>query len=245
MPVIGPRTILGTSTNSSVAWMQLSQVNLSKDKGPIAGFGQVDFTTGITPQTLDATYAEQKGFISAVAGVFVDNADNGFPISLTMSGTQQRLVVPALSQALLPLISKSPEQITFDSPGASVIVKFQFLNFRPGSPLVWGARSGGGSPSAPMFVSDLTIANMTWNNIALGASAAIIPANPAGQLAAIKASPNNANSAWINVGAAAAVNSTIELAPGDSMVVGRPGVYDPRVYNAFGTAPDRIMVAFI
>jgi hypothetical protein len=237
---------LATSTNVSVAWMQLSQVNLSKDKGPIAGYGQVDFTTGITPQVLDATYAEQKGYISAIAGMFIDNADNNFPISITMSGTQQRLIVPALSQALLPLISKSPEQITFDSPGASVIVKFQFLNFRPGSPLVWGARSGGGSPSAPFFVSDLTVLNMTWANSALvGGNQVLIPANASGQVVTLKASNANVASLWLNWGAVAAANTNIELGPGDSFTLGRPGVFDPRAVNVFGTAGDRIMYGFV
>lgn len=235
---------MATSKMIEIAWLQLSQVDLSKDRGPLAGYGQVDFTTGLTPQTLDFQYPEQKGLVSAIAGIFVDNFDNGFPITITLSGTQQRLAVPAFAQALLPLASKSPELMTFDSPGANVIVRFQFLNFRPGSPLVWGAKSGGASPSAPTFVSDIQALNLTWSNVALGANQVIVPANAAGQVAIIKAPSINAASAWLNWGAPAAANTFMELAPGDTLTIGRPGIYDPRAINIFGTAPDRVAFGY-
>lgn len=235
---------MATSKTIEIAWMNLSQINLSNDKGPIAGYGQVDYSGGVTPQLLDFQYSEQKGLVSAIAGIFVDNADNPFPIYITLSGTRQRLIIPSLAQALLPLLSKAPEQISFDSPGSVAVVRFQFLNFRPGSPLVWGARSGGGSPSAPLYTSNITYNNMTLGNVVLGASAQIIPANALGVASFVKAPATNINPAFLNWGAAAAANTFMQLDPGDYLTFGNPGNYDPRACFAFGTAPDRISFGY-
>lgn len=235
---------MATSKIIDVAWMALAQRDLSKDKAPKAGFAQVDFGAGGSPQVLDFQYPEQKGLVSGVLGIFIDNADNAIPLTLKFSGTQQRIVIPSFCQALMPVISKSPEQIVFESPASTVIVPFQFLNFRP-EPLIWGARSGGASPSAPTYVRDITYNNMTWGNAALGASAQIVPANAAGQVAIIKAPATNTAPAWLNWGGAAAANTMLQLDPGDFLVIGEPGNYDPRAIFAFGTAPDRITFGYV
>ena len=236
---------MSTTKIIEMAWMELAQRDLSRDKAPKAGFAQIDFGVGGSPQTLDFQYPEQKGLVSGVLGIFIDNADNAIPVTLKFSGTQQRIVIPSFCQALMPVLSKSPEQIVFDSPLSTVIVPFQFLNFRP-EPLIWGARSGGASPSAPTFVRDITFNNMTWGNTALlGGNQALIPANAAGQVAIIKAPATNAAPFWLNWGAAAAVNQQMQMDPGDFLVIGEPGNYDPRAINIAGTAGDRVSYGFV
>jgi hypothetical protein len=105
--------------------------------GPRAVCVPLDFSAE-TAYTITLAGLINAGFIGGVQSVFVDNSAN--PDSLTITTQQgQALVVPAASQAYLPLITTTPPDISFTSTGGA-LVTVQLLNV-PMPAAVWPVQS--------------------------------------------------------------------------------------------------------
>lgn len=193
----------------------------------------LDFVTGgATIVVLDMQIPEGAKKISAVLGLYIDNSLNGSTLQIQMDKSQQSIIVPANSQALLPILASPPEKITFTTTGG-IIVPIQVLNFRP-DPIIWGV--------AGQIVRDIFRSNVTMSSIIPGASTNVAPANANRTLVAIQAKTTNVASCWINIAAVAANNAQIELPPGATWSMQEPGLVDTRDIFLFGAATDRVVV---
>lgn len=103
-------------------------------KGPKAIPIILDFSVD-TEFQLDYSNVQAQGRFELLQGLFVDNSNNGSALTITIEGTAQRLIVPATSQAYLPVLCQNPVKLSFDSAGG-VSVKAYLLNF-PVAPAVW------------------------------------------------------------------------------------------------------------
>lgn len=87
-------------------------------------------------QTFDFTTFLATGAISGLQGVFIDNADNGQKLTLTINSTGQRIVCPANSQGFFPLFMQPGNgQIAVTCTGGNTS-KIYFYN-TPIMPAVW------------------------------------------------------------------------------------------------------------
>lgn len=218
---------------SKIFFQKLSQRDLQGDKNPSAANVPLDFTS-VTSLDLDFTQAENNRVVSAILGVFIDNSQNAQSITWTQtSATAQRIIIPANSQAYLPVLSVVPDKMNFATTGA-VIVPVQFLNFRP-DPIIWSATGLNGTVAAPLFVRDIFRSNLTLSSVTPGADAIVAASNATRSALILQAATTNTASAWINIGAVASASNFIELPPGGSFVMQEPGLVDTRDIHLFGT----------
>lgn len=127
------------SATLSVPTQQVGIYNaLVPKEGPKAVSLALDFTT-VQSILIDFTQAYQSTSISIVQSVFVDNSANPSAFSLLVEGTREHLVVPPLSQAVLPIISAVRAKITAVTTSGR-IVPVIFLNV-PLPQGVWNATS--------------------------------------------------------------------------------------------------------
>lgn len=113
---------------------------LTPSEGPKAIAILLDFATLIAAgenPVLELDYSNQQvqGRFSLMQSLYADNGDNGSPLVITFESTQQRLIVPANSQAYLAVLSQNPLKIRFESAG-NYVVPVHLLNF-PVAPCVW------------------------------------------------------------------------------------------------------------
>lgn len=114
--------------------------------GPAAVNLNLDFSQA-TSLTADLSNLVQRGQISDVQALFIDNSQNGNPITIVVNILNQRIVIPAGAQAYMPVLAQQPTfYITTVALGD--IVQAFALNF-PVMTAVWdvSGSSGGGSSS--------------------------------------------------------------------------------------------------
>lgn len=78
----------------------------------------------VQSDTLDTTSLVQYGVIDFFQSIYVDNFNNGSAIEIDCNITGQRVIVPANSQAWLPLLAPNPAVFTFQSTGAVDVTVF-------------------------------------------------------------------------------------------------------------------------
>jgi hypothetical protein len=81
----------------------------------------LDFAALGTSIHIDLVQEEQNGAIDFVQSVWIDNASNLSSLTLTFQGTGQRIVVPAQSQNLYPVIASSPCVFTATTAGGVAV----------------------------------------------------------------------------------------------------------------------------
>lgn len=102
-----------------------------------------DFTSA-SSYDVDLKTLVQQGKISEVQSLFVDNADNSAPLVFNMSGSGQRVIIPAYSQAYIAvLLNQAQFNVTTSNP---LLVNIYAQNF-PVQNCVWSAPSNGTSSS--------------------------------------------------------------------------------------------------
>jgi hypothetical protein len=84
---------------------------------------------------LDYSNYQQRGFISMVQSVFVDNSLSASVLSILCPATNQTLKIPAGKQGYLPIVCPNPVKLTFSSSGGQFCY-VALLNF-PVAPLLW------------------------------------------------------------------------------------------------------------
>jgi hypothetical protein len=87
----------------------------------------LDFSVADT-YALDYSNMGQRGFMSMLQTVWVDNSGNGLPTLIIIAATGQSIIVPAATQDYFAVMCPNPIKISFQSAGA-VAVPVLLLNF--------------------------------------------------------------------------------------------------------------------
>jgi hypothetical protein len=200
------------STGKITAAMQSFPTSngLAPQQGPKALPVALNFTVNSRIE-FDFVLAEESNTISFVQSVFVDNSDNPNPLTINVAQTGQRIVIPGYAQGFWPVIAcEKPQFVVTTMPGVTAIGTLIFMNV-PMPLTQWGPVS----TTANLVVSG---SFTNYSNTATGASVQIIAANAARTGLIIENLSSNANSIFVNFGAAATDNSgapdSIEIMPG-------------------------------
>lgn len=143
-----------------------------------------------TSVLLDFSSLQQQGKISFIQGVMVDNSGNASPLTIQSQTMNQKIVIPAGAQAILPLFVTNPPVFLVSSVGGVQVPLF-FFNI-PLPAQVWNAANAftftGGSlvvsdPLLEALISNLNGGNGLNVNIVSGLFAG--PNNPSSLLASV------------------------------------------------------------
>lgn len=183
----------------------------SKSIGLLLDFTNVaSIDTDITEEIL------QANVMDFVQGVFIDNFLNPNPITLTFRTILTAgyvIAVPAQTQAWMPVLVPKGKLFFTAATTLGITVPIHLLNF-PVAPQVW--------PSA-------TVANVTANltpilgafvdrsGVATGGNDVVMAANANRKRFQIYNPSGNANSMWVNYGAAPSAGDSLEIMPGGSL----------------------------
>ena len=122
----------------AIASNQLIDIPISlgtTPKDPRAVPLTLDFSiaTGVATQLIDLTNAQQRQVIDVVQSIYIDMSGMTAPMSLTVSGSNQFLIVEPASQGFYPLLSVTPLRFTFASTLGAGSCKVYLLNMGAGS----------------------------------------------------------------------------------------------------------------
>lgn len=111
---------------------------IASGKGPKALPMILDFTINAV-QDFDFVQEMEGGVIDFIQGVFIDNSNNPNSLTLLFTGTNQKIVVPATSQGIWPVICPSENLHCTASTltGNGLLVSLLFLNV-PTAYTSWG-----------------------------------------------------------------------------------------------------------
>lgn len=104
--------------------------------GPKCVPTSVDFTN-VAQILLDGSAIVQGGKIEYLQGVFVDNSTNLNNLSLTMSTTNQQIIVPKKSQGYFSIMCPDPPQIVAATVQTNGLIIPMFFYNVPIQPGVW------------------------------------------------------------------------------------------------------------
>lgn len=153
-----------------------------------------------------------QGQIGQIQSIHIDNTLNAFPVVITVLVTGQRIVIPALSEAVRNLYCAMPAQILFSSTISSAEVRAELLNI-PQAPYTYGPISvstNAGALSGTFIDHSGTIA-------AGGVSQLMMAANAARKGLLIQNDPLSAELLYIDFTVAAVLSQpSVALAPGES-----------------------------
>lgn len=108
-------------------------------EGPVSLRVDFDFPTLGTSIDADLSPVHNRGDMTSVQSIYVDNSQNTSILTITANGTNQRIVVPPQSQGYIPILVIDPPTFNFSTVGAFV-VPVQFLNYYM-PPFIWSAVS--------------------------------------------------------------------------------------------------------
>lgn len=121
---------------------QISNVNfytpnipLTPCEGPKAASISLDFTANGT-YDLDLTNDQAQGKVSMIQGLYVDNNANSDTLTITVQGSNQKIIVKGNTQGYYPVLCPNPPKFTFVSSGNVNGVVVYLLNF-PVQPATW------------------------------------------------------------------------------------------------------------
>ena len=123
----------------------------------------IDFSIGLV-FTLDLSFiVDQLARINSVQTLFVDNSLNSNSITITTGVVNQKIVIPPLSQAYIPVLQNNPPVLRFQS-SVAVTLPIQILNFFL-PPIVWSVNGTPVlNPSGYMYVTDPILDATVSNN---------------------------------------------------------------------------------
>ncbi len=105
-------------------------------KGPLALRLFLDFTAQ-TEFVLDAQNLQSLNQFDLCQTIFVDNADGGSAVNVTIPASGQRIVVKSGQQGYFNVICPNPIKMVFDCAGGSPVTVFLINVAIPGA--VWSA----------------------------------------------------------------------------------------------------------
>lgn len=122
----------------------------------------IDFSIGLTYQLDLTAIQDQLAWIKSVQTLFIDNSQNANQITIRMSGTLQRIIIPGYAQAYVPVLQINPPVLTFTSASA-VQITIQILDFFL-PPFVWSVNgiapiSGGTLPVSDAILDATVVSN--------------------------------------------------------------------------------------
>lgn len=107
--------------------------------GPACIEARLDFSNQ-AEILIDGEEVVSRGQIEYLQGVYIDNAQNASPLSLTMGTTGQRITCPPNSQGYFAILVPNPPRILAETiQGANQIFKVHFYNV-PIQSLVWATQ---------------------------------------------------------------------------------------------------------
>lgn len=117
----------------------------------------VDFTaaTGSASVPLDFTNLFNRGFISQILTIYVDNSANTSPLKIVAPDSNQMLEWPANSQGYLPVLQGSNLKFIASTAG-NLVVNMQFLNF-PVAVGIWSVNATPVVTGGALSVSDAAL----------------------------------------------------------------------------------------
>lgn len=87
--------------------------------------------------TIDMIAEIQRGFISFVQGLFIDNSLNGQQLTAVADQTNHSIIVPPNSQMFMPMFISDSARITFTTtPAGNLTVPIEVTNV-PVMPYTW------------------------------------------------------------------------------------------------------------
>lgn len=121
------------------ARMSFQLPNTSKPtSGPVGINVALDFTA-VDTVTGDLGLEQMQGLIEYVQSIYIDNSANTKSLSITFSGTQQKITIKAGQQALLPVIAAAGKlSWTAVSTAAGLVVPTIMMN-QVQQPFLWQA----------------------------------------------------------------------------------------------------------
>lgn len=162
-------------------------------QGPKALPVTLDFTaTQII--TFDLLLEETQGVIQYVQSIWVDNADNASPLTLTFAQTNQRIVVPANAQGAWPVIAPDQTQVKAQSVGG-VICSVILLNV-PLAPEQYGPVTVNANVNPAPYQA--AVAN-SFNAIVTSGGTAVFAANAARRALSLVSDSSNIDPIRITV----------------------------------------------
>lgn len=193
-----------------------------------------DFTNSATV-TLDLLLEEIQGVIEFVQGIYVDNASNANPVTFVFPITKQRLIVPAFTQGIYPVIAPEATRIVATAT-IGMTVAVQLLNV-PVAFQAWGPTTlnvANVSPAQGVFT------DRSGSIAATGVSQLLAAINANRKLILIENPANAATSLFINYTAAASDNSgaapySYEILPGGYFPPSNVNVVSTEAVNITGT----------
>ena len=98
-------------------------------EGPLCYPQSLDFRT-VGEATVDLQSEIIAGHISYVSGFYADNSANANPLTIVVSTTGQRIIIPAGKQAYMPTLSTTSAVYTLTTnAAANLVIPFFALNF--------------------------------------------------------------------------------------------------------------------
>lgn len=207
-----------------------------------------DFSTASTIN-VDLKILTQQGKINDIQSLFIDNSDNSAPLIILVSIQNQRIIIPAYSQAYITILSNTP-QFSVSTTSAFIVPIFA-QNF-PVTNIIWNASAAGNPSSVNVSnfpVTQAVIISPTSSyafdpfpgtaaaNLAVttvSASAAIAPT--AGQNIRLMNNGANAVNIRMGTGAQTAVLTDLTLAPNQSILLNASGMTTLAAICATGTS---------
>lgn len=188
----------------------------------------LDFTA-VTSIDADLSNEQRMGGMDLIQSVFIDNTQNAVGVTIQFQyGLLQRIVCPALSQGIFPVLVPGAVKYRATSTGG-VIIPVIWSNMQREF-AVWGPVTVNGS-----FVASTGAFTGAGLSTAGGVSEQLLAANALRKGYLIAAKSSNAESVWINWGAAAAADqSSYELMPGG--VLPSTFVLSLQAINAFSVS---------
>jgi len=195
----------------------------------------LDFGT-VARREFDLIDATARGAIDFVQAIWIDNGDNLNALTLTFGQTGQRLVIPATAQGIWPVIAPQGLRcVATTTIQANLLVRTILLNV-PMPMTQYGpvAFSGAVTASATPVQSNITATTFPLPD---GLTNQALAANALRKRVVLQAAGNNAQRLTITFGAAAVLNQSLTLGPGERWDSGT-GPVDGRALNVIGTAAD-------
>lgn len=204
-----------------------------------------------TEQVADLTNQVQSNYVSFISGLWADNLDNAQDVIMLVSGTNQRVEIPANSQIFVPILSTNPPIFNFTQNALGGMLRVFFVNF-PVLPFINSPGNGGVSadvtivgpdplpvslPDDPLPVSFAGPAITDYSAALTGGSDEIFAAGNAAKYLAIF-NPTGNGTITVNLAGGDATAGGIELAAGGALTI------DNGVSNAVtvaGTAADTVI----
>lgn len=124
-----------------------ASLGVAPKEGPMTIPLNIDFTAQSTYQ-FDATYVQQKAFLSMLQSIYVDNSLAGTPFVMQIATTNQIVRIPAFSEAYIPLPFTNKLALNFSS-GSGLVIPIQLMNVAMNA-FVWSVNNppstnGGGA----------------------------------------------------------------------------------------------------